>query len=189
MDEELAAEGPDEFGEVEDDEAIHADEEASGDFEADEALDDGDDSPRIGFRNIPTWNDAIGVMIARIWNRELETPEARAVTAGRADAAAADVAEDANAAPTDGEMYPAHAVCRCPTAHGVCRIQYMSAAPTATAASDRLEHLVGRIDALPDFVEVVESLQAGHAATLDGVWGSSCALIAAASFKPHRLCW
>ena len=33
---------------------------------------------------------------------------------------------------------------------------------------------------LPDFAEVVDSLQAGHAATLDGVWGSSCALVAAA---------
>jgi transcription-repair coupling factor (superfamily II helicase) len=40
--------------------------------------------------------------------------------------------------------------------------------------------LIGRIEALPDFAEVVESLQAGHAATLDGVWGSSCALVAAA---------
>ena len=50
---------------MEDDEAVHAGEEASGDFEADEELDDGDDSPRIGFRNIPTWQDAIGVMIAK----------------------------------------------------------------------------------------------------------------------------
>jgi transcription-repair coupling factor (superfamily II helicase) len=40
--------------------------------------------------------------------------------------------------------------------------------------------LIERIEALPDFAEVVESLQAGHAATLDGVWGSSCALMAAA---------
>ncbi len=40
--------------------------------------------------------------------------------------------------------------------------------------------LIGRIEALPDFAEVVDSLQAGHAATLDGVWGSSCALVAAA---------
>ncbi len=40
--------------------------------------------------------------------------------------------------------------------------------------------LIGRIEALPDFAEVVDSLQAGHAATLDGVWGSSCALAAAA---------
>ena len=56
----------------------------------------------------------------------------------------------------------------------------MSIAPTATAASDRLLHLIARIEALPDFAEVVESLQAGHAATLDGVWGSSSALVAAA---------
>ena len=52
--------------------------------------------------------------------------------------------------------------------------------PLATAASHRLLQLIGRIEALPDFAEVVESLQAGHAATLDGVWGSSCALVAAA---------
>ncbi len=56
----------------------------------------------------------------------------------------------------------------------------MSSAPLATAASDRLLQLIGRIEALPDFAEVVDSLQAGHAATLDGVWGSSCALVAAA---------
>jgi transcription-repair coupling factor (superfamily II helicase) len=40
--------------------------------------------------------------------------------------------------------------------------------------------LIERIKALPDFGSVVESLQAGHAATLDGVWGSSCGLVAAA---------
>ena len=40
--------------------------------------------------------------------------------------------------------------------------------------------LIGRIERLPDFAEVIDSLQAGHAATLDGVWGSSCALVAAA---------
>jgi len=56
----------------------------------------------------------------------------------------------------------------------------MSSAPIATSASDRLVQLIGRIEALPDFAEVVASLQAGHAATLDGVWGSSCALVAAA---------
>ncbi len=56
----------------------------------------------------------------------------------------------------------------------------MPAAPTATAAPGRLQQLVERIEALPDFAEVVDSLQAGHAATLDGVWGSSCALVAAA---------
>ena len=56
----------------------------------------------------------------------------------------------------------------------------MSSAPLGTAVSDRLLQLTGRIEALPDFAEVVDSLQAGHAATLDGVWGSSCALVAAA---------
>jgi transcription-repair coupling factor (superfamily II helicase) len=56
----------------------------------------------------------------------------------------------------------------------------MSTYPLATAASDRLLQLIERIEALPDFAEVVDSLQAGHAATLDGVWGSSCALVAAA---------
>ena len=56
----------------------------------------------------------------------------------------------------------------------------MSSAPLATAASDRLLQLIERIEALPDFAEVVDSLQAGHAATLDGVWGSSCALVATA---------
>jgi transcription-repair coupling factor (superfamily II helicase) len=40
--------------------------------------------------------------------------------------------------------------------------------------------LIERVEALPDFAEVVASLQSGHAATLDGVWGSSCALVASA---------
>ena len=35
------------------------------------------------------------------------------------------------------------------------------------------------------FAEVVASLKAGHAATLDGVWGSSCALAAAALAAPR----
>ena len=56
----------------------------------------------------------------------------------------------------------------------------MSSAPLATAASGRLLQLIGRIERLPDFAEVIDSLQSGHAATLDGVWGSSCALVAAA---------
>ena len=63
------------------------------------------------------------------------------------------------------------------------RYMIMSSASVATAASDRLLQLIGRIEALPDFAEVVDSLQAGHAATLDGVWGSSCALVAAALAK------
>ena len=40
--------------------------------------------------------------------------------------------------------------------------------------------LVGRLERQEGFDEVVAGLKAGHAATLDGVWGSSCALVAAA---------
>jgi transcription-repair coupling factor (superfamily II helicase) len=59
----------------------------------------------------------------------------------------------------------------------------MATAETATTgantASGRLFELVGRLERQEGFAEVVESLKAGHAATLDGVWGSSCALVAA----------
>ena len=48
----------------------------------------------------------------------------------------------------------------------------------ATAA-DRLLQLAGCLERQEGFAEVVESLQKGQAATLDGVWGSSCALVAA----------
>ena len=51
---------------------------------------------------------------------------------------------------------------------------------TVTDVSDRLLELVGLLDEQEGFAEVVASLRAGHAATLDGVWGSSCALAAAA---------
>jgi len=59
----------------------------------------------------------------------------------------------------------------------------------ATTASDRLLELVGRLERQEGFAEVVGSLQAGQAATLDGVWGSSCALVAAvlASHAPGAL--
>ncbi len=56
----------------------------------------------------------------------------------------------------------------------------MSSAETAADASDRLFELVGRLERAEGFAEVVESMRGGHAATLDGVWGSSCALAAAA---------
>jgi len=56
----------------------------------------------------------------------------------------------------------------------------MANAETAASASDRLLELVGCLERQEGFAEVVESLRAGHAATLDGVWGSSCALVAAA---------
>ncbi|MBN2577833.1 MAG: hypothetical protein JXB10_02495 [Pirellulales bacterium] len=56
----------------------------------------------------------------------------------------------------------------------------MSIAGTKLPASGRLAELAGRLQQQAGFVEVTASLLAGHAATLDGVWGSSCALITAA---------
>ena len=47
-------------------------------------------------------------------------------------------------------------------------------------SSDRLLELVGRLGEQEGFAEVVRELQSGHAGTFDGVWGSSCALLAAA---------
>ncbi len=46
-------------------------------------------------------------------------------------------------------------------------------------ASTRLLDLIGRLDQHGGFREVVASLEAGHAATLDGVWGAACSLAAA----------
>ena len=51
--------------------------------------------------------------------------------------------------------------------------------PQAIEVIERPFDLVGRLDRQEGFAEVVAELQAGHAATLDGVWGSSCALVAA----------
>ncbi|MES1213224.1 MAG: transcription-repair coupling factor [Singulisphaera sp.] len=56
----------------------------------------------------------------------------------------------------------------------------MTDAATETAAPGRLPDLTGRLEAASGFADVVTSLQSGHGATLDGVWGSSCALVAAA---------
>ena len=56
----------------------------------------------------------------------------------------------------------------------------MADAVAAITASDRLLELAGRLERQEGFAEVVASLKAGHAATFDGVWGSSCALAAAA---------
>jgi transcription-repair coupling factor (superfamily II helicase) len=56
----------------------------------------------------------------------------------------------------------------------------MANAGTATTASDLLLELVWRLKQQEGFADVVASLLQGHAATLDGVWGSSCALAAAA---------
>ena len=59
----------------------------------------------------------------------------------------------------------------------------MANADAAAVASDRLLELVGCLEREADFAEVVDSLKGGHAATLDGVWGSSCALAAATLAK------
>ncbi len=55
----------------------------------------------------------------------------------------------------------------------------MVEAVATTDPSDRLLELVRRTERQEGFAEVVASLRAGHAATLDGVWGSGCALAAA----------
>jgi transcription-repair coupling factor (superfamily II helicase) len=52
-------------------------------------------------------------------------------------------------------------------------------ADAVATAPGRLLELAERIESQEGFAEVVESLRNGHAATLDGVWGSSCALVAA----------
>src|SRR5580704_3446119 len=51
---------------------------------------------------------------------------------------------------------------------------------TIAAVTDRLFELAGRLREEAGFAEVVTALKAGHGATLGGVWGSSCALAAAA---------
>lgn len=56
----------------------------------------------------------------------------------------------------------------------------MASETTAFAEGQRLLELSRRLEQQEGFAEVVESLKEGHAATLDGVWGSSCALVAAA---------
>src|SRR5262245_48570872 len=50
---------------------------------------------------------------------------------------------------------------------------------TAKRSSARLEKLAEQLDAQDGYAEVVASLTAGHSAALGGVWGSSCALVAA----------
>jgi transcription-repair coupling factor (superfamily II helicase) len=56
----------------------------------------------------------------------------------------------------------------------------MAEAEISSTAPDRLFDLVGRLAEQDGFAEVVRELQSGHAGTFDGVWGSSCALLAAA---------
>lgn len=56
----------------------------------------------------------------------------------------------------------------------------MAHAELVASASDRLLQLVGCLEQAEGFAQVVASLHAGHGATLDGVRGSSCALVGAA---------
>ncbi len=55
----------------------------------------------------------------------------------------------------------------------------MAEAQAVVTTSGGLMDLVGRLETQSGFADVIASLQAGHAATLGGVWGSSCALVAA----------
>src|SRR3954447_5167161 len=55
----------------------------------------------------------------------------------------------------------------------------MIEAQSVPTAPTRLEELVGRLEQQQGFAQVLASLSAGNAATLGGVWGSSCALVAA----------
>jgi transcription-repair coupling factor (superfamily II helicase) len=49
----------------------------------------------------------------------------------------------------------------------------------AEVLAGQLESLTAQIEGLDGFDQVLASLTAGHSATLGGVWGSSCALVAA----------
>ena len=55
----------------------------------------------------------------------------------------------------------------------------MAGTSLATAASERLRELARRLNEHEGFADVVSALSRGQPATLDGVWGSSCALVAA----------
>ena len=49
-----------------------------------------------------------------------------------------------------------------------------------------LAGLVPNLESQSGYAEVIASLKAGHAATLGGVWGSSCALVAASLAQHSR---
>jgi len=55
----------------------------------------------------------------------------------------------------------------------------MAQAESQAHPSEQLLELAGRLEGQRGFAEVIASLQAGHGATVGGVWGSSCALVAA----------
>lgn len=56
----------------------------------------------------------------------------------------------------------------------------MHTATPPNNAAERLRELARCLESQASFAEVLKALASGHPATLDGVWGSSCALAAAA---------
>ncbi len=82
-------EGQGDFGDVEEEEsAVEAEGSDEHDFDDEEEHDgehddDGGDSPRIGFRNIPTWQDAIGMMIAKNMEARARNPGGPRGSGGR----------------------------------------------------------------------------------------------------------
>jgi transcription-repair coupling factor (superfamily II helicase) len=56
----------------------------------------------------------------------------------------------------------------------------MSVAESQTCSGGTLLELAAHLESLPGFASVVAALQAGGGGTLEGAWGSSCALAAAA---------
>ena len=54
-----------------------------------------------------------------------------------------------------------------------------SVATAGSSAAGELHELAAHLEQQSDFAAVLTSLAAGHGATLGGVWGSSCALVAA----------
>ncbi len=59
----------------------------------------------------------------------------------------------------------------------------MAGKPTGHAAAERLLELSQRLNDQEGFAEAVAALSQGQDATLDGVWGSSCALVAVEMVK------
>ncbi|MGA2620860.1 MAG: hypothetical protein ABSF26_24830, partial [Thermoguttaceae bacterium] len=80
-DEDLPAEAPDEQEQAERDQdeqdragwSAEPGEHGPGDFDEGEG-DDDDKSPRIGFRNIPTWEEAVGTIIAKNMESRARNP-------------------------------------------------------------------------------------------------------------------
>src|SRR5438034_478106 len=59
----------------------------------------------------------------------------------------------------------------------------MTAVLPHAAATERVRQLLNTLDSYADFERAIEALAAGQPASIDGVWGSACALVAAALAK------